>query len=103
MVFPQGIYNPNLENPFQKSSMENTQNENNFMNKESIGEAIKNCYQQFFELTEIKVERNSVITEVIESSNNVPINDTSNEKDEFSFNNNLYWKIDVKDIDFEIS
>jgi hypothetical protein len=98
MVFPQ-------ENPFQKASMnESSQSDVGFLNKESINEAIKNSTDYFLGNTELAGRKESSVSGMSqERKSSIFSEDMSHEYDKSDFYNNNYWRIEVKEIDFEIS
>ena len=83
--------------------MENTQSETNFMSKESINEAILNSTQQFLEITEMKMRNESETIDVNNRKDSIIRDEDTNANDKSDFYNNIYWKTDIKEVDFEIS
>ncbi len=93
----------NSENPFHKPSMENTQNENTYMNKETINEIIKISTQQFREANESRDRKESDLIDDRSINRSILNEETMHDAERSDFYDNKYWKQEVPEIDFEIS
>jgi len=83
--------------------MENTQNENTYMNKETINEIIKISTQQFREANESRDRKESDLIDDRSINRSILNEENMHDAERSDFYDNKYWKQEVPEIDFQIS